>query len=73
MTKTQDESKQLQFRLLADVSCPTSSTSAPQEKQLAFASSVVSVSLQASETDMSVYRQISGNYFRSLRKVTASS
>lgn len=70
MTKPQDRSKQLQLRLLVDVSGLASGlTAAAKEKQSAITSRKVAMVLPASENDMSVYRQISGNYFRSLRKV----
>lgn len=70
MTKSQNRSKQLQLRLLADVSGLASDlTVAAKEKQGAAPGSKVTMALPASENDMSVYRQISGNYFRSLRKV----
>jgi len=70
MTKPQSRSKQLQLRLLVDVSALTSElTVAAKEKQSAATSRKVTMALPASENDMSVYRQISGNYFRCLRKV----
>jgi len=70
MTKPQNRSKQLQLRLLVDVSGLASELPfAAKEKQSAGTSSKVTMALPASENDMSVYRQISGNYFRSLRKV----
>lgn len=70
MTKPQSRSKQLQLRLLVDVSGVVSeSTVAAKEKQSAATSRKVTMTLPASENDMSVYRQISGNYFRSLQKV----
>lgn len=72
MGKTQNKTRQLQLRLLVDVSERASASLAVtgKEKQCASATrKVVSMALPASEDDMSVYRQISGNYFRSLRKV----
>lgn len=71
MTKSKDRSKQLQLRLLVDVGgCTSNSTLAGKEKECAaIGSKLVSMALPASENDMSVYRQMSGNYFRSLRKI----
>lgn len=67
MTKPQNRSKQLPLRLLVDVNGPTSeSATKVNEKQgVATGSKLAS---PASEQDMSVYKQMSGNYFRSLRK-----
>jgi hypothetical protein len=73
MTKSQNRSRQLQLRLLADVSGVASDlTVSAKETHNAEISSKVATALPATETDMSVYRQISGNYFRSLRKTLAS-
>lgn len=69
MTKPQNRSKQLQLRLLVDVSGLASEFDVTAKaKQSAMADRKVTMALPASENDMSVYRQISGNYFRSLRK-----
>lgn len=70
MTKQQSRSKQLQLRLLVDVGGLASGLSATsKEKQNVVPGCKVTTALPASDNDMSVYRQISGNYFRSLRKV----
>lgn len=70
MTKPHSRSKQLQLRLLVDINgVASNSTVPPMEKQSATTASKVTSALPASENDMSVYRQISGNYFRSLRKI----
>ena len=69
MAKTQDSSKQLQLRLLVDVSAHDANSAASRSEKQCTSAKVVSNALPASEQDMSVYRQISGNYFRSLRKV----
>ena len=70
MTKQQDRSKQLQLRLLVDVSGSASSLPiTPKGQQDTTATSKGGNALPASENDMSVYRQISENYFRSLRKI----
>lgn len=69
MTKPQNSSEQLRLRLLVEVRGQTSDlTDLAKEKQSAETSSKMTMALPASENDMSVYRQISGNYFRSLQK-----
>lgn len=68
MTKLQNKSQQLQLRLLADVSRRTHDVTV-REKQGTVTSSKAAIGAPASENDMSVYRQISSNYFRSLQKV----
>lgn len=69
MTKLQNRSKQLQLRLLVDVSgLPPELALMAKEKPAATIKSNVNMASPASENDMTVYRQISGNYFRSLQK-----
>lgn len=69
MTKPQNRSKQLPLRLLVEVSGLTPDSAAKvKEEQGTTAAGKLVLALPASENDMSVYRQISGNYFRSLRK-----
>lgn len=71
MTKRKGSSEQLQLRLLVDVSKNCSAVpSALEKKQNSVKSTYDQAPLAspASEGDMSVYRQISGNYFRSLQK-----
>ena len=71
MTKSKGSSKQLQLRLLVDVSKHDPDMTASIEKKQNLATNTcgqVTLASPASESDMSVYRQISGNYFRSLQK-----
>lgn len=70
MTKPKDESKQLQLRLLVDVGALSSEKlTLAQETPLGMTVVHSSQALHATEQDMQVYQQISGNYFRSLHKV----
>ena len=71
MTKSKGSSEQLQLRLLVDVSKHRSDIPVALEKKQNSATNTdgqVTLASPASESDMSVYRQISGNYFRSLQK-----
>lgn len=71
MKKSQHRSKQLQLRLLVDVGGVSSNLAAPVTPKVVSApvGKSSAKASPASENDMSVYRTISGNYFRSLQKI----
>lgn len=68
MTKPKTESKQLQLRLLAEVGAVASRVTAVSTPPAVVVRDSVNLATPASESDMTVYRGISDNYFRSLRK-----
>lgn len=69
MPKLHDRPEQLPLRLFVDVSVQTQALSCSAKKKEATSKGGAMPTPQAaSEHDMSVYRQISGNYFRSRQK-----
>lgn len=71
MAKSQHRSKQLQLRLLVDVGGLSSNLAVTTTQKPGSATSckASAKASPASENDMSVYRTISENYFRSLQKI----
>lgn len=68
MTKLQDKAaRQLELSLLSDVKARPEKATA-RAVEVPHRAELASTPEGASESDMSVYRQIAGNYFDSLRK-----
>lgn len=70
MAKPQDKTtQQLELRLLVDINGRTGTIGAVAATDVVEGRSEVALDQAASDRDMDVYKQMSGNYFSSLQKV----